>query len=254
MMITGDCLQFGFRFIALALLLFSGLTLADESADRMGRLRQIISDVEAARQAAAQAWSAHPSADDPAVRRTSEAFQQRRSAAYEPVFAVARADPDSKTGFAALEWLLLQAPQVYGQEGGKPALEWMTQFHAENPDIGKALAQIGYYPPSGLPIDLPKARRDPAYGPFIELMQKVVQKNPNRTARAQAALALARQQKRAFDYVAPDGGEQGDRLAQKAIAALAAVVHDYGDCPNLRTMGVNPPAETIGGETEPELY
>jgi len=62
------------------------------------------------------------------------------------------------------------------------------------------------------------------------------------------------EQKRAFDYVAHEGGEQADRLAQQAIAALAAVVHDYGDCPNLRTMGANPPAPTIGGEAEPELY
>ena len=217
--------------------------MADDARDRAGQLHGIINSVEEARRAANEAWAAHPTSDDPGVVQTGNVYRQRKAAAYQAIFDIAGADPTSATGFESLEWLLLQAPEIYREPAGKPALEMMKRYHAANADIGKAIAQIGYYPPLGLPVETPKLKRQSTYVPVLDLLQAVAEKNPDRTARAQAALALARQDKRMFDYCAAEGGVEAEKLAQRAIAAFEGVLQDYRDCTNLRTMGAVPPCQ-----------
>jgi thiol-disulfide isomerase/thioredoxin len=235
-------------------LFYSTSAQAQEASSPIDRLHAITGAIDDAQRAAAAAFASHPDGEDPNVIRANDLYRQRLSAAYAPVFEIAKADPKSKAGFEALEWLLLQAPTVYGQPGGMPALEMMKEFHAENPKVGKAIARVGYYPPLGLPAETPKQRRQAAYVPALELLQAVAQRNPDRTARGQAVLALARQDKRAFDWSPFADSADPNPLVERAIQSFETVVREYGDCANLRTASTLPPAATLGAEAEAELF
>jgi thiol-disulfide isomerase/thioredoxin len=88
----------------------------------------------------------------------------------------------------------------------------------------------------------------------VNLLNAVVAKNPDRTARGQAALGLAWVAKRKFQQVESKANPDAGHLAAEAEKAFESVLRDFGDCPNLRTVGARPATSTLGGEAEPELY
>lgn len=68
-------------------------------------------------------------------------------------------------------------------------MELTTQFYAADPKVGKIITWVGYYRPG------PNEDSECA---ATNLLQSVADKNPDRTARRQAIIALARLAKRNF--------------------------------------------------------
>lgn len=135
---------------------------------------------------------------------------------------LARADPKSEVGFGALEWVLT-IPRAYYLPAGKPALELVTEHHAANPKVAKVVAWVGYFRP----------QMGESEAAAAALIKAVAEKNPDRTARGQAVMAVAWQAKHAFAMVEYKNSPDTDRLAAEAEKAFEAVLQDYADCPRL---------------------
>jgi hypothetical protein len=215
--------------VALPLVLMSVVT-ADEQLSGVARIQSIKRDVADAETAWQEARAMLPDSDqdDPRVNRLREIMAQKQRDGMAGALEIARADPQSKAGFEALEWLLLNAPAVYYQPAGKPALELMSQYHATNPQIGRAIARIAYLPPYGHSSDALKAV--PAYRPAMELLRLVAEKNPDRVARGQAVMELAWQAKRSYRFAADKAFPEAARYQAEAERAFESVIKDYGDC------------------------
>ncbi len=178
------------------------------------------------------------------ARELSKQLDQKKIDLFLAALELVRNNPESATGFAALEWMLKEFGADY-LPAGPPSLDLMTRQYADNPKIGSVIAVLAYYLPS---------ESAPSYRPTVDLLNAVVEKNPDRTARGQAALGLAWLAKRKFQQADSRTNSDADHLAAQAEKAFESVVSNYGDCPNLRTVGVRPATSTLSGEAEPELY
>ena len=216
------------------LLLVVAVTLGaatDDTSSPAARLKSIESEVASAgaKFEEARAKLADPLQDDPVVDDLHRRANDKRRAGFAAALEIARADPQSDVGFEALQWLLLNAPP------DKSVLELITRYHAGNPKIGKsgAIAHVALHPPYGLPGAQEKslAPYDSAYQPAIDLLNAVANNNPDRCARGQAAIGLALQVKRAYDFAEVRSRPEAQRLRSQAEQAFEAVVKDYGDCP-----------------------
>jgi hypothetical protein len=180
----------------------------------------------------------------PEGRRTYEErwkeYDKKQAERFLAAVELARAAPKSETGFAALEWVLT-TPRAYYLPAGKPAFELAVEHHATNPKVGKIVALVGRIgPPEG----------DPAHKAMLALVKAVAEKNPDRTARGQAVMALAGQAKRKFARAEYQKSADVDALAATAEKAFEKVVKDYGDCPWLVREG----AGTLGEVAKRELF
>lgn len=169
-------------------------------------------------------------------------FDKNQSDLFSEAVALAKLDPKSDSGFAALEWALTN-PSSYHLQAGKLAMELTAQFYAADPKVGKIIAWVGYYPPD--------AKAD-SYPAAINLIQNVAEKNPDRTARGQAVIAQARLAKRKFDEAEYKKASDVDSLAIEAEKAFELVVNDYADCPRLRDALIG--QLTLGQEAEQGLF
>ncbi|MGB7769468.1 MAG: TlpA disulfide reductase family protein [Verrucomicrobiia bacterium] len=167
-------------------------------------------------------------------------FDKKQSDLFSEAVALAKLDPKSNSGFAALEWVLT-IPRAYYLPAGKQAMELATQFYAADPKVGKIIAWVGYYTPDA------KAESCPA---AINLIQNVAEKNPDRTARGQAMIALAWQAKEKFSKAEYNKTSDVDTLAIEAEKAFEIVIKEYADCPRLMKAG----QRSLGKEAEQELF
>jgi thiol-disulfide isomerase/thioredoxin len=174
---------------------------------------------------AEELWKAH-----------DKAQLERFQAAYE----IAKADPKSDVGFAALEWALT-IPRTYFTPVGKPALELATEHHAANPKVGKMVAWVGYYH---------RDDRADSYAAAKAFVKAVAEKNPDRAARGQAVMCQAWDAGRAFAVAERKKSPDAEKLAVAAEKAFEGVVKDYADCPRLMRDG----QRTLGEEAKQELY
>src|SRR5262249_42529684 len=133
---------------------------------------------------------------------------------------LAKAEPKSAVGFAALEWVLTLQRASY-LPAGKPALELLTKHHAANPKVGKVVALVGY----NRPLQFESAAAATALSEAVAVM------NPDRTARGQAVMAQAFEAKSRFAVAEAKNWPDCDRLAAEAEKAFEAVLRDYEDCP-----------------------
>jgi peroxiredoxin len=195
---------------------------------------------------------ADPEQDDPASDRLREALLAKRKAVFAMATEIANADPASDAGFEALQWLLLQAPWLYGQPGGPSALELMTKHYAADPRVGPGVARVAYLPPFGTPHDL--AEPEPGYPQAIALLKAVAANNTDRAARGQAMMGLAWQAKRAFVYASYKGNPQAAEYRAEAERALESVVRDYDDCLYLGMNKGKPSKSTLGKLARAELF
>ena len=218
---------------------------AGQDASPANRLKAVQREVADAEKLYRDAWARLPDIhqEDPEVEKVYQAFLKKQRAGFITAFAIAREAPDSDTAFLALEWLLLQF--AHRDPDGIPALEMMTTHHAADPRIGEALAFVGYY----LPME-----SDPVYAPVIKLLKAVLAKNPNRTARGQAALGLAWDAKKRFRSADSKGSSDAAHLGEVAEKAFEDVLKEYGSCPDLRKKGARPASATLAGEAESELF
>ncbi len=153
-----------------------------------------------------------------------QVFRKKQQANFDAAVEIARADPKSDAGFAALEWVL-ETSQAHYLPAGKPALELLLEHHAANPKIGPGIALLAYLPP---------LERDSIYRAAVALLEAVAQKNPDRTVRGQAALGLARLAMEKFRLAESKARPDTERLADTAEKAFSGIVKDYGACPDLR--------------------
>lgn len=189
-----------------------------------GRLAAIQKEHKAAE--AAYFKAARALADTPDGRRKGEelwkAYDKGQADRFRSAVELAKADPKSEVGFAALEWVLM-IPRAYYLPAGKPALELLTEHHAANPKVGKVVAWVGFYRP----------RQGENQAAAATLIEVVAEKNPDRTARGQAVIARAWEAKWQFGVAEYKNAPDIDRRAAAAEKAFEAVLKDYADCPRL---------------------
>lgn len=211
--------------LAIGLILVTAALARDKPtpADRLKALQQEVADAEAAFRAA---WAKlpDPHQEDPAVEKLYQVFRKKQQANFAAAVEMAKADPKSDTGFACLEWLLLTY-QAHYLPAAKPALDLLIEHHATNPKIGPGIALLAYVPPT---------EQDSIHGQAVALLQAVAQKNPDRTARGQAALGLARLAMERFRLAESKASPDTESLADAAEKAFTGIVKDYGECPDLR--------------------
>ncbi len=136
---------------------------------------------------------------------------------------------------------MLTIPRVYYVPAGKPALELTTQHHAANPKVGKIVSWVGYFTPH---------EEADSHAAALALIKAVAEKNPDRTARGQAVMALAWQAKKKFAAAEHRKSADADKLAAEAEKAFEAVVKDYADCPRL----LREDAPKLGELAQQELF
>jgi thiol-disulfide isomerase/thioredoxin len=235
-------------FLAGLLVVTSVCAAADDTptpAERLKTIRKEVADAEATFRAA---WAKlpDPNQDDPKVEELYKKFGEKQEAGFKEAVEIAKADPKSDTAFDALEWLIMTPRAYYFPPGiGKTAFEMLTTHHVANPKIGRGIAILAYYPPH---------ETDEPYREAIALLKGVAEKNPDKTARGQAALGLAWLAKRAYVEAEVKGNANSEQLAKEAEKAMEAVIGDYGDCPNLRSRGARPATALLKEEVETELY
>jgi hypothetical protein len=174
------------------------------------------------------------------ARDLRNAFLERQAHLFQEAVELAKGDPKSDTGLAALEWVLT-IPRSYYVPAGKPALELVTQHHAANPKVGKIVAWVGYYTPQEGAES--RAAAD-------ALIKAVAEKNPDRTARGQAMIALAWQAKRKFALAEHRNLPDAEQRASEAERLFEVVIKDYADCPHLFREN----ARLLGEEANQELF
>ena len=235
-----------FAYLFLLCALSSVTFAADETSNPVVALSSQLSAIQQERKEAETAYSnaAQSLPNTPEGNKKGEElwneFDKKQAALFMAAVELAKIDPKSEAGFSALEWILT-IPRVYYLPAGIPAMELVTDHHAANPQVGKIVASVGYYTP---PSD------EPAYPGAIALIQRVAERNPNRTARGQAVMAVAWQAKRKFAEIGDEKTLEGDALAVKAEQAFEVIVRDYADCPRL----MRNDQRTLGQEAEQELY
>ena len=168
-------------------------------------------------------------------------FDKGQGERYLAAVEIVKADPKSDGGFAALEWLLT-IPRVYYVAAGKPAMDLAAKHHAANPKVGKIIAWVGYYTPHEMYPE--------AHVAALALIKAVAEKNPDRTARGQAVMALAWQAKNKFAMAEYKKSPDAEKLAAEAEKAFEVVKKDYADCPRLTREG----SPKLGEVADQELF
>jgi hypothetical protein len=182
--------------------------------------------------------------DTPEGRKKSQelwkAYDKAQADRFMAAVTLAKADPKSDAGFAALEWVLT-IPRAYYLPAGKPALELVAQHHAANPRVGKIIAWVGYFRPG---------KESDAAATATIVIKSVANKNPDKAARGQAFIAIAWQAKAKFAVAESKAAPDANRLAAEAEKAFEAVLKDYADCPRL----IRENAGTLGEVARPNLF
>ena len=154
-----------------------------------------------------------------------KSFDATQAARFAAAVEIAKADPKSDSGLAALDWVLT-TPRSYYLPAGITAMELATEHHAANPKIGKTIAWLGYYTPD----EKFNPKENAAANKLIKL---VAEKNPDRTARAQAFLAMAHARMGKFSVAEYKHSPDVDKVAGEAEAAYESLLKEYGDCRRL---------------------
>ena len=131
------------------------------------------------------------------IYQVSTDLEKKQKAGIAVALEIAKSEPTSDVGFEALEWLMLNDIALYTIPPGKAALDLMIEHHAANPKTGKAIAALASSPPYD--------EKFPTYSETVNLFNAVLERNPNRTVRGQAALGLALLAKQKFGHAAYKG-------------------------------------------------
>jgi hypothetical protein len=145
-------------------------------------------------------------------------FTKKQEAAFAKALEIAKADPKSDAGFAALEWLLT-TPRAYYVAVGKPAMELAAEHHAANPKMAPVVRMLGRLTPH---------ESTDSYGAAVALLKAVRDKNPNRIAQGYAAMGLIGLSLRKVAVAERNKSPDAERLAAEDEKELEAFVKDYG--------------------------
>jgi thiol-disulfide isomerase/thioredoxin len=236
--------------ISLLLILVATADADDNAKPEMSpkdRLTAIQAEYEAATAGYSKAAEVLPDTPEGNKKKADlwQAYDTRQASRFLAAVELAKAYPTSEVSFDALEWVL-SIPRSYyvpfGKPAGKAAMELLTENHAANPKIGKIIAAVGG-------VNMP-TETDESHQAANALIQAVLRKNPDRTARGQAMMALAGQAMRRFAVAEYKKAANVDALATDAEKACQAVVNGYADCPLLTGGG----QRSLGDVAKDELY
>lgn len=228
------------RSIVLVIGFFCGLVSADGGqsppprSDPLGSLKKEVDDAYAA---FSQAYGKKPEVEVEACWQTyMRVVEKNCTAALELI----REAPKSSQAFAVLDWIV-STPRNLQLPFGEQAVKALLQGHAEDPRIGPACGVLGYY-------------GDALHQPTLDLLRTVSEKNPDRGARGQATLGLARLTYQKAKYF--DRQKKGDPvpLYREAERLCESTLEAYGDCPDLRRVGVRRAQKTLGEEAARDLF
>lgn len=136
-----------------------------------------------------------------AAAKSPSAAQRAADANIPSMLVLIRSIPDSPLTLETLRWVMLRA-EVGSKPYEREVVELLRDHHAKNPQMGWICHGIGYY--SSHWDDW----RKPA---TMDLLRVVAESNPDRSARGQATLALARLIKNKAAYL---------QCFQKSIPAM----------------------------------
>ncbi|HET6576548.1 MAG TPA: hypothetical protein VFG68_23320 [Fimbriiglobus sp.] len=146
-------------------------------------------------------------------------FGKKQEAGFAAALEIAKADPKSDVGFDALNWMLGNQ-RTYYLPAGKTALELAAVHQAANPKLAPTMRMLGYF--------VPHESAD-SHAAAVALLKAVTEKNPNRVARAYAAMGLAGLAVRRSAAADFKKAADADKLAAAAETELEAVLKEYGD-------------------------
>lgn len=228
---------------ALALSLLCGSAVADDGtpADKLAALKKELDAAQAAFRKAVD-----PLKDDEDGNKKHQelykVFDKAQGERFAAAVEIAKADPKAEAAIPALEWVLT-TPRSYYLPAGLAAMDEVRKNHATNPKVGKLVAWLGNYQPHN--------KHNPKEAAAAQaVMHAVAKTNPDKTARAQAAAALAFAKKRAYDAAAYESAPDAEKLAAAAEQAYESLVKKYGDAPRL----IRPNAGTVGEAAARELF
>ena len=188
-------------------------------SEKVAAIKKEVAAAEAAYSKAARDLDHEKKEDAEKDRKLYMEFSKKQEAGFAAALEIAKADPKSDAAFAALTWLI-GTPRTFYVPVGKLALELAAEHHAANPKIAPTLKMLGYFTPPES-IDSHQAA--------VALLKAVVAKNPNKVARAYAAMGLAGQAVGRLAVAESKKDPDADKLAAAAETELEAVIKDHGD-------------------------
>ncbi len=209
---------------------------APSPTQRLNSIEKKVADADAAFRTAQKELS-NPEDFDERVQTLYETLLHDEQVGIAAAIGIAKTEPKSAAGLDAMAWVLNQRPQ------DAEAIQLLADYQAANPSIGKTIALTSYY----FPYPFQKS----AFQALTTLDREVLEKNPDRTVRGQAALGLARRALHLSEVAMHQRQPDAQKLATDAIAAFDDVNRAYGDCPNLTKHGI--PAATLAEVCQHEL-
>jgi hypothetical protein len=201
--------------------------------DRFQALRKEVEDAESAYLRASEAYKEGDSLEG--IEKLWRAYKLKADENVPKTLQMIRNAPRSSAAFEVLDWIMTN-PRIIvrSQPYVNQAIELLRDHHPENPNIGRICSFLGGF---GLGLcDHP---------PTMEFLRSASEKNPNRTARGQATLALARlthAKGQSLEYARKGDSKQ---VSQEAERLFESVVRTYGDCPDLLSMELAKPKPHI---------
>src|SRR5262249_3876001 len=174
------------------------------------------------------------------VERSWQEYMRKVDSNCREILELVHQTPESSKAYSALAWIV-STPRNLALPQGAQAISLLLDHHVSRPDIGRLCSVVGYY---GDHLDQPN----------LDLLRAVRERNPDRIARGEAGLGLARLTWGKGRYL--DYQKKGDPapLYTEAERLFEEVVEKYADCPDLRKVGVRRAGKTLGEAANAELF
>jgi thiol-disulfide isomerase/thioredoxin len=227
---------------------------ADPLGEKVSALRKEIEDAEAAYQSTGGSEKQREAGDT--LRRTLDRNVPR-------ILELIGQEPMSETTSETLTWIVAN-PRNSARPYGLDVVQLLRDQHGMNPKIGKVCRALG----ASWPWEIMR--------PTAEFLRTVADRNPDRTARAQATFALACLTKDKAGYIeswkyAPPSvvaelakyvsgdlekwkNEDLSTVRRQAESLFEAVIEKYADCPDLTQGAESEAAASLACQAKAELY
>jgi hypothetical protein len=159
---------------------------------------------------------------------------------YEAALELAKADPKSETGEAALDWLL-NTPSTYYTPTGKTALELFVEHHADSKKVASLVQMLGQFASN---------EQSPIAKPVLAFLDRTAEKHPEKAARGSALFAKAVMAKKKHAAAEYQQAKNEAELAKEAERAFEVVIETYGD----EKPFARQPKKTIAERATVELF
>ncbi len=167
-------------------------------------------------------------------------FNKFQTKQYEAMLALAKTDPKSETGEAALDWLL-NTPSTYYSPMGKAALELFVEHHADSKKVASLVQMLGQFASN---------EQSPIAKPVLAFIDRTAEMHPDKAARGSALFAkavLAKNKHAAAEY---QQAKNEAELAKEAERAFEVVIEKYGN----EKPFARQPKKTIAERANVELF